>query len=346
MVQYRMAGYIPRVVDQDLDELHAAPAIALEGPKAVGKTETLKRRAATIFALDDDSVRNALDAAPGQLLQAEKPVLLDEWQRLPHVWDFVRRQVDEDPEGSRFLLSGSAAPIETPVHSGAGRILSLKMRPLSLFERQLTDSHISLKHLLSGEPVEISGHSEVNLETYLAELAASGFPAIRRTSGRLRQELLDGYLDRLAQRGFNDQGYRIRRPEALKAWMRAYAAATATTASYNRLLDAATPGEADKPARGTTEAYRTVLEQLFILDPLPAWTPAGGQLKRLARASAHHLVDPALALRLLGISETALLRGQQAGPISLRDGNLLGRLFESFVLQSIRVYAQAAQASV
>lgn len=114
----------------------------------------------------------------------------------------------------------------------------------------------------------------------------------------------------------------------------------------NRILEAATPGDGEKPARGTTRAYGNVLDALFILDPLTAWAPAGSQLRRLAQAPAHHLVDPALAVRLLGLSEASLLRGQQAGPLLLRDGNLLGRLFESLVVQSVRVYAQANRARV
>lgn len=342
-----MSNYLPRVVDLELDQLlEGAPAIALEGPKATGKTETLSRRAATIYPLDDASVRTAIEAAPNQLADAPPPVLLDEWQRLPLVWDLVRRRVDADPIGSRFLLSGSAAPIETPVHSGAGRIITLRMRPLSLFERQLSDSHFSLGDLLTGEKPDVSGKGTLTLGDYLRELVASGFPAIRSAPVRAREDLLDGYLDRIAQRDFAEQGYQLRRPNALKAWMRAYAAAIATTASYNRILDAATPGDAEKPARGTTEAYRNVLDELFILDPLTAWTPAATPLRRLGRAPAHHLADPALAARLLGLSEAALLRGQQAGPLPLRDGNLLGRLFESLVVQSVRVYAQAARARV
>lgn len=159
-----MAGYIPRVVDLELNSLLAdAPALALEGPKAVGKTETLRRRAATTYLLDDVSVRNALEAAPNQLADAAPPVLLDEWQRLPLVWDLVRRHVDADPRGSRFLLSGSAAPLEAPVHSGAGRIITLRMRPLSLFERQMSNAHISLEDLLTGVKPSISGSSAATL---------------------------------------------------------------------------------------------------------------------------------------------------------------------------------------
>ncbi len=339
--------YLPRIVDVELDSLlPSAPAVALEGPKAVGKTETLVRRSATAFYLDDLTVRTLLAAEPSLITTATGPVLLDEWQRLPQVWDVVRRQVDRSPGAPAYLLSGSATPLGEPSHSGAGRIITLRMRPLSLYERQLSEEHVSLRSLLSGSKPSVSGVSAVGLEQYVREIVSSGFPAIRAASSAVRDALLDGYLQRIVQHDFPDQGLMVRRPDALLAWLRAYAAAASTSASYNRILDAATPGEAEKPARSTTESFRTVLAQLWILDPVPAWAPTDTPLRRLGRSPSHQLADPALAVRLLGLSEEALLRGREGGPRSLRDGQQLGRLFESLVVQSVRVYAQAAGARV
>jgi uncharacterized protein len=96
----------------------------------------------------------------------------------------------------------------------------------------------------------------------------------------------------------------------------------------------------------TTQPYREILERLWILDPVPAWLPTRNQLNRLAQPPKHHLADPALAVRLLGLDVGALLHGRDAGPPFPRDGTLLGHLFESLVTQSVRVYAQAAEARV
>jgi uncharacterized protein len=136
----------------------------------------------------------------------------------------------------------------------------------------------------------------------------------------------------------------VKRPESLRAWMRAYAAATATTASYNAILDAASPGDSDKPARTTTEVYRNTLMSLFLLDPVPGWTPYNNPLKRLAQAPKHHLADPALACRLLGVTSATLLAGEQ--PAGVHSGFLLGNLFESLVAMCLRVYAQPNNARV
>ena len=87
--------YTPRIVEHELDELSGAlSAIAIEGAKGVGKTETASRRAATVHALDDPARLALAEADPRLLLKADPPILIDEWQRLPETWDLVRRAVD------------------------------------------------------------------------------------------------------------------------------------------------------------------------------------------------------------------------------------------------------------
>jgi len=132
----------------------------------------------------------------------------------------------------------------------------------------------------------------------------------------------------------------------LKRWIAAYAAATSTTASYETVRDAATGGQGDKPSKSATHPYREILERLWIVDPVPAWLPTRNHLNRLAQPPKHHLADPALAARMLGLDADALLAGREAGPVIPRDGSLLGHLFESLVTLCIRVYAQGAEARV
>lgn len=111
--------YLPRVVDRELDELFTSAgglgAVALEGPKAVGKTETALRRARTTFRLEDPGQVEILRGDPQRLVRGTRPVLVDEWQRFPSSWDLVRRAVDEERGGGQFLLTGSAAPLEQPM---------------------------------------------------------------------------------------------------------------------------------------------------------------------------------------------------------------------------------------
>lgn len=338
-------SYRRRIVDDELDELIAGlPAIALEGPKAVGKTATALQRAATIYRLDDEAERSIAQADTQRLVEGERPVLIDEWQRLPESFDRVRRAVDAGAAAGSFLLTGSASPTVPPTHTGAGRIVQVRLRPMTLAERNIAKPTVSLGGLLQGTKASVAGRSDINLEQYVHEILASGFPGLRGLSDRLARAQLDGYVDRIIDRDFDELGRQVRRPGTLRRWMQAYAAATATTTSYEKIRDAATSGQGEKPARATTQPYRDVLERLWIVDPVPAWLPTRSRLARLSAPPKHHLADPALAARLLGVDAEALLQARPAGPPIAREGTLLGALFESLVTLSVRVYAQAAEA--
>lgn len=340
--------YLRRIVDDELDQLlPGIAAIAIEGAKAVGKTATAVRRAATIHRLDDPAQREVIEADASRLVAGDRPILIDEWQRLPESWDLVRRAVDADTSGGQFLLTGSATPVVAPTHSGAGRIVTVRMRPMTLAERGTGVPSVSLAELLTGSHPPIFGTSDVTLERYATEIVASGFPGLRHLSDRQLRAQLDGYVGRIVEHDFVEMGgYVVRNPQALRRWLAAYAAATSTSATHEAIRDAATGEHGEKPSRTTTQPYHDVLQRLWIVEPVPAWLPTRNQIARLAAPPKHQLVDPALAARLLGVGVDALLEGRSAGPPAPRDGTLLGQLFESLVTLGVRTYAQAAEASV
>ena len=340
-------AYTRRIVDDELDGLLAElPAVAIEGPRGVGKTATAEQRAKTFVYLDDPAQRAVLEADPSQILAAPPPVLIDEWQKVPAVWDAVRRAVDRGSEPGRFILTGSASPVSAPSHSGAGRIVTLRMRPMTLAERGLTVAPISFAELLSGRRAPVSGETTTTLKTYAHEIVGSGFPGIRGFGERGRRVQLDGYIRRIIDVDFAEQDRAVRRPAVLERWLAAYAAATATTASFETIRDAATAGYREKPAKTTTIPYRDVLERLWVVEPLPAWLPSSNRFSRLAQAPKHHLADPALAARLLGLDDATLLAGRGPAAAIPHVGPLIGQLFESLVTLCVRVFAQAAEARV
>lgn len=339
--------YRHRVVDNELDELMTgAAAIAIEGPRGVGKTETALRRAATSYRLDQVGDRTMVEADPQRITRGEPPILIDEWQRLPETWDLVRRAVDDDRSPGRFLLTGSATPSNPPTHSGAGRIISVRMRPMSLAERGLDVPTVRLAALLHGDKPRIEGKTGVAAEQYAHEILASGLPGLRNLPERVVRAQLDGYIERVIDHDFEEFGRPVRNQAALRRWMRAYASALSSTASYERIRDAATAGEDEKPAKTTVLRYRDILEGLWVIDPIPAWWPARNELARLSLSPKHQLADPALAARLRGATIDTLLAGTSAGPLAPRDATLFGALFESQVALDVRTYAQAAEARV
>jgi len=337
-------SYVRRVIDDDLDELFGQlPALLLDGPKGVGKTRTAEQRCSSVRRLDRTTEREIVQAEPTVIAHDPRPTLIDEWQRVPDIWDVVRRLVDEDPRGGRFLLTGS--PPARGTHSGAGRIASLRMRPLSLWERGVAPSCVSFAKLLDGAHEPLHGRSTVDLGGYVEEIMAGGFPAMRGLTGRALTLQLDSYLERIVDHDLREAGFTVRRPLLVRAWMRACAAATATTASWEKIRDAAsTAGGGHAPARTTTIQYTELLTSLRILDPLSAWLPTNNHLGRLSAGPKHHLADPALAVRLLERTRQHLLTGDEGHLAVPRDGTLLGALFESLATLSVRTFAQACDA--
>lgn len=341
-------GYRRRTLDVELDELGSLPALELQGARGVGKTTTAGRRAATVIRLDEPARQAIARADPRAALDAAGPVLLDEWQLVPEIWDAVRRAVDDQDPPGPFLLTGSATPQSgkdvPPRHSGAGRIISLRMRPMALSERLDEEPTVSFSALLAGQGPQVSGQTDFGLKDYVREIVRSGFPGIRGQGARASRLQLESYLDRVLDHDFRTElGTEVRRPATLRRWLAAYGSATATTTSMEKIRKAAAPGEAT-PSRSTVQAYRDALLRLFILDPLDGWLPGSSHLKRLAQGPKHHLADPALAVSLLGLSEERLLRGEAGLNAIPQDRPFLGGLFESLTALSVRVFAQAADA--
>lgn len=338
-----MNGYVRRIIDDQLDDFQPyLAATSLFGVKGVGKTATAEQRSATALYLDTGTDRERLRADPGLLQRSEKPLLIDEWQRMPQSWDLIRRAVDRGADKGSFILTGSASvPRDVPIHSGAARMVGFRMRPLSLAERQLVSPTVSLSSLLAGDAA-IDGESDLELPDYVDEITRSGFPDFRTDPPRVRAQRIRAYLEYMVQREFPEQGQPVRRPEVLMAWLTAYAAATASPTSYNKIMEASTAGLSLKPSKTTTTAYRDALAGLWILDPIASWAPTLNRIERLTGAPKHYLADPALACWLLNVDSKALLAGSEGkSGKNLREGTLLGALFEHLVAMSVQTYAQA-----
>ncbi len=336
-------GYVRRVLDDQLDVLlPQLPALLLDGPKAVGKTRTAEQRARSVWSLHRPAVASVVAADPVAAIKAAPPVLFDEYQKVDGLWDEVKDFVDRDLTPSRVLLTGSAPP--PGAHSGAGRIPSLRMRPLTLHERGMSVPTVSLAQMSTGSAT-VTGTCPLRLADYTGAILQSGLPGLQHLTGAALQAQLDGYLERIVDRDVPDAGLKVRRPATLTAWLRAYAAAVATPTAWDKIRDAASPGQGDKPAKTTTLPYVDVLTHLRILDELPAWTPSRNHLDRLTQAPKHHLADPALAARLVGMTAASLLTG--AGDVfTPKDGTYLGQLFESLATMTVRVFAGPVTASV
>jgi hypothetical protein len=342
-----MEKYYDRLMEPYLKALmQEFPAIAIDGLKGVGKTVSTKRLASTVFELDRPRDFDQIANIPDILSSEETPILIDEWQRVPPVWDYVRRAVDDGAKPGSFLLTGSIANADTNIHSGAGRIIRRRMYPLSLAERGIENPAVSLRDMYAAARpfgLAISGKTNVSPPQYIAEIVTSGLPEFRKLSAENRKIAFESYFANMLSHEFRQQGVRLRQPETLLRWLKAYAAAVSTDAGYTEILDASTAGQSHKPAAKTTIAYREALENLWLLDELQPWIEGEDFFSGLKRSPKHYLADPAFAAYLLGLDENIMSGAKDWPPraerFDIKYGSILGRLFEALVHLCLNVYA-------
>ena len=337
--------YEKRLIDSILKEyVDELPAILLEGAKAVGKTETCKQLASTEYSMDNAAQRELLQNNPDIILQNAKPVLIDEWQLAPSLWSYVRHAVDDGLPNGSVLFTGSSIRVNSRVHSGAGRIIRLKLRPYSIEERNLSDSYIRIADLFNfGSKATVNGETDKTLVDYLDEIYRSGFPGIRNKSERIQKVLLKSYVTNIAEHEFEENGFKILNPHSLLAWMRIYAASIGTETKQSTLINAATASDAI-PSAPTVSKYREALEILDITDEVQPFLPMGKIYGNLAKGTKHFMLDPAIALSLLGVEKDELIDYQVPKYVSKFHQTLTGQLIESFVYQSLVVYADVNDA--
>lgn len=340
--------YQPRIIDTILrSNFDILPAILIEGAKAVGKTETCRQIANTIFDMDNPVTHGLLAGNPDIILSSPKPVLIDEWQLAPELWAYVRRQVDRGLSDGSILLTGSSIKVNSRIHSGAGRIIRMKMRPFSVEERQMTDAFCRISEMLEQKAnYQATGATDVTTADYLEEIYRSGFPGIRQRQPQARKQLLASYVENIVEHELEENGFSIKSKDALRSWMKAYAAAIGTTTSAKTILETTAAMDGDAPSWPTAINYREVLETLSIIDEVQPFLAIGKLNKNLAKAPKHFLLDPAIALTLLAIDRSQLENYQIPKTIGKLNVTILGQLLESLVYQSLVVYADALDASL
>jgi predicted AAA+ superfamily ATPase len=322
--------YLPRLLDSQIEDLFGAfPALMLTGARATGKTTTAGRYARTVVRLDREDEAAAFRADPDAALAAlPEPILLDEWQMVPGLLGAVKRAVDDGSGAGRFLLTGSVNAVLTGESwPGTGRILTLHMEGLT--EREVVRQAAGMPFLTRLAASASEGAAALgvppdapDLLGYVELALRGGFPepALDLEPPRAAR-WLEGYLSQLLSRDAAGVD-RPRDPALLHRYFEAVALNTAGLPSRATLAEVA-----DIDAR-TAQAYDRLLTNLFVLDWLPAWS--SNRLKRLTRGAKRYLADPALAGAALRLDSAAVLR----------DGNLLGRLIETFAIAQLRPETQ------
>lgn len=337
-----MPGYVARIVDEEVRlDLSALGAVAIEGPKACGKTETARQHSASEILLDQNP--EELEAAkvdPRLILPGPTPRLIDEWQLVPSTWNAVRRAVDDRRGPGQFILTGSTRPVDDARrHSGAGRFARIRLRPMTLLERQRSSGVVSIGRLLDGQDLD-PARSDLSVVDYAAEVVIGGWPVLMNADEATAARVNRGYLDTIAEAEIDHVDGAHRDPIRVRRFLQAFAQLVAHPAKLATIVAGAVGEETDAPGSGPSRwavaDYIAALTRLMLIEDQPAWQPNVRSRTRFVSIPKRHLADPSLAAAALQRDRDGLLA----------DLNTLGFLYESLVVRDLRVYAQANNASV
>jgi predicted AAA+ superfamily ATPase len=328
-------AYMPRLVDKQVKlELETFGAICIEGAKWCGKTWTSNHHSKSAIYLGDPSGnfqnRELAKLSPTTALQGEVPRLIDEWQEVPSIWDTVRHEVDQRGRKGQFILTGSSTPIQKGIlHSGAGRISTIRMRPMSLFESNDSSGQVSLMSIFDGS-FETAATKPVNLEMLIKLTIRGGWP------GSLG---LDYEKFRLIPREYmksiiNHDIYRLeginRDSNKMHRLLKSLARNESSTASISTLRKDIIEYEKDAIDSDTISTYLTIFERLFLIENQKAFSTQIRSSTRIKQSDKRHFVDPSLAVALLGANYEDLLN----------DLKTFGFLFEALCVRDLRIYAE------
>ena len=327
-------NYLPRLIDTTVtDYLSAFGAVVIEGPKWCGKTWTSAQHCNSEFFLGDPDGnfqnKHLAEMSPHTVLTGSTPRLLDEWQEVPPLWDAVRAEIDVRNAKGQFILTGSATPNRKGIlHSGAGRIGRLRMRPMSLFEAGFSSGSISLKDLCRGElSPTITG--EVELLKLAQYIVRGGWPGNltvpEKQAGLMAAEYINAILENDVYRL---DGVKLN-VHKMRLLLKSLARNESTTATNKTLKNDIKAVDAEDVDDDTISTYLDVFRRLFLLDNQPPFAPGARSSIRTKQAEKRHLADPSLACALLKLSPAGLIQ----------DLETFGFLFEALCERDLRIYA-------
>lgn len=333
-----MKKYLPRYTDQELKEsLEYMGAVLITGPKWCGKTTTAKQQCNDLKELQHPtygkSYLKLADTNPIELLKGKKPMLIDEWQMAPELWDTVQYLVDESDEDGQYILTGSTVVDESKImHSGAGRIKRIIMRPMSLYESGESSGAISLMDLFNNKDLNIDGiTSDLTLSDLIFAACRGGWPeSLNKETKKQQLAIVRNYIDIICNNDVSQVDGVKRDPQKVKAILKSYSRNISTLASKKTLmkdLNISAP---------TFNSYIGSLERLYVIQNIHAWYPNIRPANTIRKSSKREFIDPSIAVASLNLTPEKLLK----------DFETFGFIFENLCIRDLLVYSSSVNGDV
>jgi len=339
-----MDGYRHRIMDGLLKKkLQAKGAVLIEGPKWCGKTTTAEEIAVSKILLARPDVqehfRSLLEIDTDAALTGETPMLIDEWQTVPKLWDSVRYTVDHRRKMGQFILTGSSVPNKYAEkerkHSGTGRFAWLTMRPMTLFESGESNGTVSLGHLFTA-PEKVLEKNNLSLQDIAFLICRGGWPmAVDLPEAAALEQAFD-YYDAVTKEDIIKVDGVKRSSERVQRLMRAYARHQGTQASINTLKEDLKNNDTTTLDDDTISSYLDALRKIFVVEDMPAWNPNLRSKTAIRTTDTRYFVDPSIATAALGLGPDDLMG----------DLNTMGFFFEAMCVRDLRVFAEALNGKV
>lgn len=339
-----MDRYKHRIMDGLLEKkLRAKGAVLIEGPKWCGKTTTAEEMSASKIMLARTDVktnfRSLLEIDTDAALSGDTPVLIDEWQTVPKLWDAVRYTVDSRRKMGQFILTGSAVPDmdaeRERQHSGTGRFAWLTMRPMTLFESGESNGSVSLGNLFT-MPDKILEKNELTLQDVAFLICRGGWPMAVDLPEDVALEQAFDYYDAVTKEDVTKVDGVKRASERVQRLMRAYARHQGTQASIATLKEDLKTNDSSSLDDNTISSYLEALRKIFVIEDMPAWNPNIRSKTAIRTADTRYFVDPSIATAALGLGPADLIS----------DLKTMGFFFEALCVRDLRVFADALNGKV
>lgn len=329
-----MNKYIRRYAEKDIERaLRSSGAVVVVGPKFCGKTTTSMLFQKSYVKLNTNSRIQLARLNPQQTLIGDRPRLIDEWQTVPEIWNLVKEDLDEDYRFGKFILTGSSTPVDKSEihHSGAGRIVDVKMRPMSLYESGESKGTVSLYELFDGKPLNaFDENNAVTLQDIAFLTCRGGWPISVISDKSVSLDVTRNYYNGLfVFEDCDNENFRNKRPEVLKMILRSYARNISSEASKQTIIEDVKQSNERSMDTKTFDAYLEALQDLYIILDIEAWNPNIRSKTSIRATPTRHFVDTSIACRALNIFPEDLIN----------DLETFGLFFEDLAVRDLSVYA-------
>ena len=327
-------GYKERLIDKKIEEcLKIFGAVSIVGPKYCGKTWTSLAHSKSVKYINsnDKKLYTLAQMDVNQILVGEYPILIDEWQLIPSIWDCVRRKCDEDKIKGKYILNGSATEKENTIdHSGAGRICKLDMGTMSLFESGESDGYVSLNDLFKN--IEFKGHltKELSLEDIANLIMRGGWPDNIENTPKESQLIVKSYIKDILDKDINEIDGVKRDRNKMEMLLKSLARNESSLASNETLIKDVIENEYDSINKETVGEYLNVLDKLHLIQNQQAFNPNVRSRENVGKTAKRHFTDPSIVCGLLNLNYDKMIS----------DLNTFGFLFESLVERDLRIYSK------